>query len=191
LTDTEKTLTEQDRLNEEIVRTLRKLNAISRRGPGPRPPEFPNPGDNGPEGSPEPQREHGRGRIMGTLRDHGPMSQSRLAELLEIRPQSLSELIVRMEEDGLVSRAQSGEDRRQLIVSLTEAGSRRVSDFREAHRRHASQFLSPLTDEEKTTLCALLKKLTDAPRPTLPKDRDPAETKNPCSGAESSAAGHD
>ena len=194
MTETDKILPERDQLNEDIVRTLRKLNAISRRGPGPRPPDSPRPGENGPEGFPEPdmQREHGRGRIMGTLHDHGPMSQSRLAELLEIRPQSLSELIVRMEDDGLVARAQSGEDRRQIIVSLTEEGSRRVYAFREAHRRHAAQFLSPLTDEEKITLCALLKKLTDAPRPTLTQDRNPAETQNPGSGAESSApAGHD
>ena len=79
-------------------------------------------------------------------------------------------------------------------ISAWNAASRESEEVRTPWsllRRHAAQFLSPLTDEEKTTLCALLKKLTDAPRPTLPKDRDPAETKNPCSGAESSAAGHD
>ena len=101
---------------------------------------------------------------MGTLHDHGPMSQSRLAELLDIRPQSLSELLVKMEGDGLIARTQSSEDRRQIIVSLTEEGSCRVAAFREMHRRHAEAFLAPLTAEEKITLAALLKKLTDAPR---------------------------
>lgn len=169
LTELYQTMKEQDELNEDIIRTLRKLNAISRRGPGHRPesPEPPRPAEPGsepPEGpGPDVQRERGRGRLMGTLHDHGPMSQSRLAELLDIRPQSLSELLVKMEGDGLIARAQSSEDRRQIIVSLTDAGSQRVAAFREMQRRHAEAFLAPLTADEKITLAALLKKLTDAP----------------------------
>ncbi len=181
LTEQNQTMTEQDALNEDIIRTLRKLNAISRRGPGHRPepsepPRPAGPGSEPPEGpGPDVQREHGRGRLMGALCDHGPMSQSRLAELLDIRPQSLSELLVKMEGDGLIARAQSSEDRRQIIVSLTEEGSRRVSAFREMHRRHAEAFLAPLTADEKITLAALLKKLTDAPHdePTADGDRHP------------------
>ena len=167
LTEYEKNLTGQDALNEDIIRTLRKLNAISRRGPGHRPSGPDAPGSDGGGGEQEMQREHGRGRIMGTLNDHGSMSQCRLAELLDIRPQSLSELLVKMEGDGLIARAQSPEDRRQIIVSLTEEGSARVAAFREMHRRHAEAFLSPLTAEEKITLAALLKKLTDE-RPAGP-----------------------
>lgn len=149
-------MTEHDTLNEEIVRTIRKLNAMSRRGPDPH-------GERRGEGSPPPDapRDHGRGRIMGILGDRGPVCQSKLAEFLDIRPQSLSELISKMEADGLVKRQQSEEDRRQTIVSLTEEGSARVSAFRESHRRHAEEFLAPLTEEEKKTLCAILKKLAE------------------------------
>ena len=149
-------------LNEEIIRTMRKLNAMSRRGPEHRP----GPPEGGAPDMPPPdaRREHGRGRIMGILDAHGSMSQAKLAELLDIRPQSLSELICKMEADGLVARNRTEEDRRQTIVSLTEEGSARVAAFREAHRRHAEQFLSPLTDEEKAVLASLLRKLAGTPR---------------------------
>ena len=167
-------MNEQDALNEEIMHSLRKLNSMSRRGPGPRPgdPELPpHPGepDRPDRGrGPDPQRKDGRGRLMGMLHDHGAMSQSRLAELLDVRPQSLSELLVKMEGDGLVSRVQSEEDRRQIIVSLTDEGSARVDSFRSMQRRFAAEFLSPLNEEEKKTLAALLRKLTgpECPAPS-------------------------
>ena len=152
---------EEIRLNEEIVRTLRKLNAMSRRGPRPDP-ELPPPPDAPRDPRGDMKHEHGRGRIMAMLNDGGAMSQCRLAHLLDIRPQSLSELLVKMEGDGLIERVQSEEDRRQIIVSLTEEGSARVASFRETHRRAAAEFLSPLTLDEKNTLVRLLKKLTDA-----------------------------
>ena len=178
MTEFDRKTNEQDALNEEIIRALRKLNAISRRGPGHRPggPDLPPPPGPGAEQDPAPgpemQREHGRGRLMGILHDHGAMNQCRLAELLDIRPQSLSELLVKMEGDGMIARAQSGEDRRQIIVSLTEEGSARVAAFREMHRRHAEEFLAPLTAEEKITFAALLNKLT-APRSVQPRtDRE-------------------
>lgn len=176
ITESAETAAEEIRLNDEIVRTLRKLNAISRRGPRPEP-GSPLPADDA-KGDPrgDMKHEHGRGRIMATLNDRGSMSQCRLAQLLDIRPQSLSELLVKMEGDGLIGRVQSEEDRRQIIVSLTGEGSARVAAFREIHRRRAAEFLAPLTVEEKTTLVRLLKKLTDArpEEPTAARDRDDA-----------------
>ena len=94
--------------------------------------------------------------------DNGPMAQSQLAAQLGIRPQSLSELIGKVEADGLVTRHQSAEDKRQTIVSLTEKGRANVETFRRAHRQHAAEFLSPLTDEEKQQFSAILRKLMDA-----------------------------
>lgn len=171
---TEDNTAEEVRLNEEIVRTLRKLYAMSRRGPRPEP-DLPPPSD-GTKGDPrgDIRNEHGRGRLMGILNDRGSMSQCRLAKLLEIRPQSLSELLVKMEGDGLVTRVQSEEDRRQIIVSLTDEGSARVAAFREVHRRRAEEFLAPLTAEEKNTFVRLLKKLTDARTDSVLENRGEA-----------------
>lgn len=47
-----------------------------------------------------------------------------LAERLQIRHHSAVELIDRMAASGLVERAHSTQDRRQVVVSLTEQGER-------------------------------------------------------------------
>ena len=135
----------------EIVRMLSRLNALSRRGPTSPPPEVP-----------EAPRGQGRGRMLGLLHDHGEMSQSQIASLLGIRPQSLSEMLTKAETDGVIVRRQSTEDKRQTLVSLTELGQSRVETYRENHRRQAEEFLEPLTDDEKTALAEILHKLIDA-----------------------------
>ena len=148
----------------EIIGMLRQLNALSRRHKNP--PDMTQSEDmNGfpppppPEGYPH---EHGRGRLMGLLNDEGEMNQCGIASRLGIRPQSLSELIVKMESDGLISRRQSDEDKRSIIVSLTDKGRARVENFRSAHRQNAVDFLSPLSDNEKKELADMLKRLIEA-----------------------------
>ena len=108
-----------------------------------------------------PPHEHGRGRMMSFLADEGDMNQAQLAAYLGIRPQSLTEVIAKAEADGLVSRRQSEEDKRQTIISLTEDGKTRVSEFRKAHKQHAEEFLAKLDCEEKQNLYVILKKLTE------------------------------
>ena len=141
---------------EDILHALRRLEAMSRRKPHEHLPH-----ENGEAGQmpPGPPRNQGRGRMLATLHDCGPMSQSQLACRLDIRPQSLSELLGKAEAEGLIERRQSEEDKRQTIVSITEAGHERVAGFRETHRRRAQAFCAPLTEEEKSTLIVLLEKL--------------------------------
>ncbi len=142
-------------LDEEIMHMLRMLNGLSRRIPKERPGEECPPPDSC-------RREHGRGRLMGMLNDEGAMSQSQLADRLEIRPQSLSEMLAKIEGEGFILRRQSEEDKRQTIVELTGEGKARVEQFRVMHRRHAEAFLDPLSEEEKQALDGILKKLIEA-----------------------------
>ena len=72
----------------------------------------------------------------------------------------LSSSLKELEADGIVTRRQSEEDRRQTIVSLTEAGVARVEAFREFQRRHAEEFLAPLSIEERKMFASLLARLT-------------------------------
>lgn len=149
---------------EDILHALRRLEAMSRRGPKPPPNDRMEHGapNDMPPPPPESPRQHGRGRMMAVLNDNGAMSQTQLAAHLEIRPQSLSELLTKAENEGLVTRRHSEEDKRQTIVTLTDEGKARVAGFREAHRRRAEEFLKPLTEEEKESLSVILNKLIDA-----------------------------
>ena len=146
--------------DEEIMGMLRKLNAMSRRSRPPHdvPPPPPPPG--GEMTPPPPPREHGRVRLMNMLKENGELSQKEIAEKLDIRPQSLSELLVKMESDGFISRRQDKDDKRVIVVALTEKGEEQLVVLRQANREHAEKLFSPLTDEEKDTLIAILKKLT-------------------------------
>lgn len=145
--------------DEEIMGMLRKLNAMSRRSRPPHdvPPPPPPMGEMTP---PPPPREHGRVRLMNMLKENGELSQKEIAEKLDIRPQSLSELLVKMESDGFISRRQDKDDKRVIVVALTEKGEEQLVVLRQANREHAEKLFSPLTDEEKDALIAILKKLT-------------------------------
>lgn len=146
--------------DEEIMGMLRKLNAMSRRSRPPHdvPPPPPPPG--GEIMSPPPPREHGRVRLMNMLKENGKLSQREIAEKLDIRPQSLSELLVKMESNGFISRRQDKDDKRVIVVALTEKGEEQLVVLQQANREHAEKLFSPLTDEEKDALIAILKKLT-------------------------------
>lgn len=143
--------------DEEIMGMLRKLNAMSRRS---RPPHDVPPPPMGEMMPPPPPREHGRVRLMNMLKENGELSQKEIAEKLDIRPQSLSELLVKMESDGFISRRQDKDDKRVIVVALTEKGEEQLVVLRQANREHAEKLFSPLTDEEKDALIAILKKLT-------------------------------
>jgi len=145
---------------EDILRALRRLEAMSRRKSHCTTEQQTDHDPSAANGMPP--RNHGRGRMLGVLSDLGPMSQTQLAAHLDIRPQSLSELIAKSESEGFIERRQSDEDKRQTIVSITEAGKCRVALFRDAHRKRAEDFCLPLTEEEKNILLALLEKLISA-----------------------------
>ena len=94
----------------------------------------------------------GRGRVLAALKMQSPIPTRELAYLLDIRQQSLNELLKKLQADGLIERAPSETDRRIMMVALTEAG-RAVEIGRED-----ADYLE-LTDEEVETLVGLLDKL--------------------------------
>ncbi len=102
----------------------------------------------------------GRERILTLLDEEGAVSQSTLAARLKIRPQSVSELLVKLEKDGYIVRTPNEQDKREILVSLSEAGKQRAGEVRKLQEEQASSFLAPLTEDEKQILFALLMKLT-------------------------------
>ena len=65
---------------------------------------------------------HGQGRILSALRRMNTISQKELGYILDIRPQSLGELLQKLEANGYIERRRSLTDKRALIVELTEKG---------------------------------------------------------------------
>ena len=173
--------------NHELTELLRRAARLSREGmeegrfgmPPPPPGEGEERGPHGPHGhgGPHGYGPHGirpegawpggpmerphreRERVLSLLDETEGVSQQKLSLILGIRPQSLSELLGKLEKDGLLLREKNPSDRRETLVSLTPEGKERAAAFEEERSRTTEAFLAPLTEEERETLGELLTKL--------------------------------
>ena len=105
-------------------------------------------------------KEGGRAGALMVLSRHGVMSQRALAERLDIRSASASELLVKMEELGLITRTPDGNDKRAVLVELTELGRQEAARLAEQREKSNKDLFAVLTDEEKRQLENILGKLT-------------------------------
>lgn len=76
----------------------------------------------GPSGDPH----RGQGRVLAILKLQPEMSQKDLGFLLDMRNQSLGELLGKLEKTGAITREPSEEDRRSMNIKLTEYGAKLV-----------------------------------------------------------------
>lgn len=74
--------------------------------------------ENGPLADPT----RGQGRVIALLKLQPDISTKDLSYLLGIRQQSLNELLNKLEKNELVTRVQSEDDKRVMLVRLTEKG---------------------------------------------------------------------
>lgn len=86
----------------------------------------------------------GQGRILAMLKIQPEIATKELAYLLGIRQQSLNELLNKLEKNGYVERKPSENDKRVMIVHLTEKGK---------------QVQQPETDYQKIFDCLLPEEL--------------------------------
>jgi DNA-binding MarR family transcriptional regulator len=95
-------------------------------------------------------------RILFMLSEQGPLTMSRLAEILSVTPATATGVIERLEKRGLVARSHRGDDRRIVETSLTERGAEMIRGAAGARLDMMREMLSVLTPEELGTLNALL-----------------------------------
>lgn len=131
--------------NDELIRQFQRVLALYRRG-------IPTIEENG--------CHHGTGRILSKLVHQGDgISQAALAEKMNIRPQSMSEALTRLEEHGLIRRLPNPQDKRGTLVYLTDEGRFREAELAERRRQTADSLLCVLNESEKDTLATLLGKI--------------------------------
>lgn len=64
----------------------------------------------------------GQGRVLKFLKISSKTSQKELADILGLRPQSLGELLTKLEKNGYITRTPDENDKRVVTVKLTEKG---------------------------------------------------------------------
>ena len=93
-------------------------------------------------------------RIIAILKENGgTMSQRTLQRLLDIKPGSISEILSKMEEKGLIERSKDDEDKRASLITL-------ISEEETMEERPS--FFEMLSEEEKESLKAILNKILDS-----------------------------
>lgn len=95
--------------------------------------------------------------VLSRLDRDGAQTTSALAAAERIRPQSMAQTLLELEGDGLISRHPDRNDRRQILIELTNPGHERL---REDRRRRegwlAEAIATTLTAEEQRTLIEAL-----------------------------------
>ena len=101
----------------------------------------------------------GQYRCLFVLDAVDSIHQKDLSALLSVRPASVSELLLKLEQKGLIRRDTDQEDNRASLVSLTELGRVEVKKIQKERAKAHSEMLSELTPEEKSGLFTALQKM--------------------------------
>ena len=101
-------------------------------------------------------------RFLFALWMYGPLASNNLAIVVGMSRPQVSNLTQKMVKEGLVTRTQSEEDRRAVVLDLSEAGRSYIeTKFRE-HNAIESEWAVGLTPIERQLLFALLDKLAES-----------------------------
>ncbi|WP_163507277.1 MarR family winged helix-turn-helix transcriptional regulator [Fodinicola acaciae] len=106
--------------------------------------------------------------VLGWLDRDGPMTNTRLAAVERVTPQTMARTTAELVAEGLISRAEDPTDRRQVLLAVNERGRQLL----EEDRRRRDTFLATamateLTPTERELLrlaAGLLDKLAEAAR---------------------------
>ena len=94
----------------------------------------------------------GQQRILMRLNSHGQTTQKELQDVLEISSGALSEILQKMEDGGLILRTKSAEDKRQVHLSLTQAGRETARSVEEHYHRTLERMFECLDPAQKDEL---------------------------------------
>lgn len=100
--------------------------------------------------------------VIRMLHAHPGIDQGTLAGLAAVDRVTMGGVIARLEKRGYLERHVGEKDRRSRTLKLTERGETLLQTIWPAVRHTQDVILAGLTEDEKDTLIALLKKATEA-----------------------------
>ncbi len=99
--------------------------------------------------------------VLGLLAEAGqPLSVGALAELMLLESPSVTNLVDRMCESGLVERLKDPHDRRRALVKLTNKGRKVHDDVRASAAAVSDELFGVLSDKKREALKLLLQEFT-------------------------------
>ena len=101
---------------------------------------------------------------LATIDHHGPLTPSELAVRERIQRPTVTRIVTRLEEGGLVQRTRDPQDGRSSLVALTPAGHELLARGRTRKDAYLARRLRELDAEERATLrraAAILERLLE------------------------------
>jgi DNA-binding MarR family transcriptional regulator len=96
--------------------------------------------------------------VLMVLGQFAPLNASRLSELMDVNPGTISLYVQRLVEMGLVQKERDAEDRRNWWLMLTEVGQTAAQGVIAGAVAYTRDFLAALDEDERQTLHRLLLK---------------------------------
>jgi MarR family 2-MHQ and catechol resistance regulon transcriptional repressor len=97
--------------------------------------------------------------VLEVLLHKGPLPVNTIGPIVDLTPGSISIAVDRLFAKGLVSRAESAEDRRVRIVALTPSGKDLIASAFRMHSGQMKRVFSELSSEELRGLETAVKKV--------------------------------
>lgn len=112
----------------------------------------------------------GQGRVLTLLKMKPEISQKDLSYLLDMRPQSLGELLTKLEKGGYITRTPSESDRRVMIIKLTEQGKTAAEDVEPVGGQDA--MFDCLSEQEQKNMADYLTRILQSMEEQMKGDMD-------------------
>ncbi|KAA2313604.1 MarR family transcriptional regulator [Pseudooceanicola sediminis] len=111
---------------------------------------------------------------LAVICDNADLRQSQLAEILSIERSNTVVIIDALEKAGLIARHRVPTDRRSYALRATPEGRRMNEEATRVLAAHEDRILTPLSDDERRTMIALLRRIDgSAPSRRTGSEDDP------------------
>ena len=103
--------------------------------------------------------------VLAVLDRLGPTTPGEIAAVERVQPPSMTRTVAALADLGLVARSEHPADRRQVLVSLTEAGAATVRETRRRRDAWLARRLAALTPDERDVLsraAEILRRIADS-----------------------------
>ena len=108
-------------------------------------------------------------------REERSLSAGDISRMIAMRTSRIAAVLGSLEKKGLVTRSAHKEDRRVVMVSLTEKGSALCLQRREAAKKHLTKILEGLGNEDAAQYVRLMKRVHEVMRQVGPPTHEQEE----------------
>ena len=107
--------------------------------------------------------------VLTSLELAGALTPRELAEAERVQPPTMTKIVARLEEIGIVQRTPHPTDGRQVILSATKRGREALAENRRARDAWLTKQLAALSDAERDTLQTAVEIITRIARDDTPE----------------------